>query len=72
MRNNYLVLAIIFLILSMVAGDTRVQYRADDKCIPGSSNNDNPQANAETEKPGLEEHTGLNISIGIVIPENSL
>jgi hypothetical protein len=72
MKHNYLALAIILLILSVVAGDTRVQCRADDKCIPGSSDQANPQANAETEKSGLEEHTGLNFSIGIVMPENSL
>lgn len=72
MKHNYLALAIILLILSTVCGDTRIQFNVNDNRIPAYSSTDNPKANCKTEKSKQEVHTGLDFSIGIVLPDNSL
>jgi hypothetical protein len=72
MKHSYLALAIILLILSTVSGDTKIQFNVNDNRIPAYSNRDNPKVNCRTEKSKQEVYTGLNFSVGIVLPDNSL
>ena len=71
MKHNILSFTLTLLILSLAAGDSNVQNVVNDKFISEYSNTENPKANSEVEKSKLEKGTGLNFSVGIVIPEYS-
>ena len=71
MKRIYLAITIILLFLSILAGDTRIQFRINQECNPGYSDTDNPLVD-EIEKSKQEECSGLSVSIGIVMPVNGL
>ncbi|MEJ2495533.1 MAG: hypothetical protein P8Y79_14545 [Ignavibacteriaceae bacterium] len=72
MKRIYLAITIILLFLSILAGDTKNQFRISSKCIPGYSDTDNSRADDKKEKSNQEEYSGLSVSFGIVMPLNSL
>ena len=72
MKHIFLIATIALFILSIVAGDSRIQIWVNHKCNPGYSDTDNPRANDKIEKSKQDEYSGLRFSIGIVMPANSL